>query len=55
MTTIGDIADALNNLPEDDRNRILNLYCQQCHVYIGDDADWSGRNFCASCSPDPEE
>jgi hypothetical protein len=46
--------ELLRSLTEDEREEVLESFCRACHVPI-DEPDWSGRNYCLSCSPDPRD
>lgn len=46
------LVTALTNLPEAARLAVLRHFCRACGDPI-DRPDWSGRNYCSGCSPDP--
>ncbi len=44
----------LGKLTRDDRKKALSGFCRECSRQI-ERPDWSGRNYCIDCSPDPLE
>jgi hypothetical protein len=46
--------ELLCSMTEDEREKALENFCCACHTPI-DGPDWSGRNYCLSCSPDPRD
>jgi len=44
----------LNSLTPNERDKVFNQFCRGCHIAI-ERQDWAGKNYCPSCSPDPEE
>jgi hypothetical protein len=38
----------------EDRKKLLNQYCRNCAKEIYS-TDWSGKNYCDQCSPDPKD
>ena len=55
--TVGteEVIAALRAMSEEDRQKVYDAFCRSCNTYIGEDKDWSGRNYCYMCSPDPRE
>lgn len=51
--TVFELVDQVKNLSEKEKEEFFSNFCRSCHTVI-DDLDWSGRNYCASCSPDPD-
>lgn len=48
-----ELLERLKALSEEDRQKLFEYFCRSCAVFI-EESDWSGRNYCACCSPDPD-
>jgi hypothetical protein len=53
-TLIKEMIRELSVLTDEQRRQIFNGFCRGCHKPI-EHMDWSGRNYCDSCSPDQKE
>ncbi len=51
---VAQLVERLATLREEDMKRVLAFFCRSCGVRITG-PDWSDRNFCYRCSPDPRE
>lgn len=54
LVSVEGLAKQLLSLSPEDRAAVMHQFCRCCHKPISA-LDWSGGNFCDSCSPEPED
>ncbi len=49
------VVELLTELSDEERQKIFRQFCRNCCTYLNGEKDWSGRNYCYMCSPDPRD
>lgn len=49
------LVELLNGISIEERQTVMKQFCRSCSIFLNGEKDWTGKNYCYICSPDPKD